>query len=54
MSARYLVGAGRKEEAFRILQSIAKISKTQLPEGELVEEMQVSVLYLLKSERPVS
>ncbi|XP_052238699.1 putative transporter SVOPL [Dreissena polymorpha] len=40
MSARYLVGAGRKEEAFRILQSIAKINKTQLPEGELVEEMQ--------------
>ena len=41
MSARYLVGAGRNHEAMLILQQIARLNKTSLPEGELVQESQV-------------
>ncbi|KAL4224242.1 hypothetical protein ACF0H5_017695 [Mactra antiquata] len=37
-SARFLVGAGRKKEAMKILQQIAKINKSKMPEGELVQE----------------
>ncbi|XP_052802513.1 putative transporter SVOPL isoform X2 [Mya arenaria] len=39
-SARYLVGAGRKHEALKILKYIAKTNKTKMPEGELVAETQ--------------
>lgn len=37
-SARYLVAAGRKEEAMEILKSIAESNKTRLPKGKLVPE----------------
>lgn len=39
-SARYLVGAGRKKDAVKILQTIAKMNKAKMPEGELVQEAQ--------------
>jgi hypothetical protein len=42
-SARYLVGAGRKREALKILETISKLNKTKLPAGELVPEMQVFI-----------
>lgn len=35
------MSAGRKKEAMKILTAMAKMNKSQVPDGELCQEMQV-------------
>ncbi|XP_053375836.1 putative transporter SVOPL isoform X2 [Mercenaria mercenaria] len=39
-SARFLVGAGRKREALKVLETMSRLNKSKLPDGELVPETQ--------------
>lgn len=40
---RYLLAAGKRQDAMRVLKNIAKTNKTTLPDGELVHSPTVDI-----------